>query len=190
MTPEQTLTAVRILLSIAGLVWFFYGPWQRLMVDSVRQKLFETRDTIFLMAADGEISFESSEYQQIRTQYNALIRYSHEFRWTHVLAVALSGFNPPKKSVPAIDSINKIRDAETRAKLAKKWEHTLEHLAILFWLRSPLLMLLTMVILPILVLIAILNRGFVPTMRKSVRTAVEREYQFDIRVQDRELVIA
>lgn len=190
MTPENVLSAVQILVSVAGLIWFFYGPWQRLMIDAVRQKLFETRDSVFLLAADGKLDFESEEYHQIRMHYNLLIRYSHEFRWTHILAVALSGFKPPKKELPISNAVDRIKDEKLRQSLAYKWDSTLEHLGILFWLRSPVLMIITMLVLPLIILLIVLHSSFLPAFRKSVRVAVEREYRLDTKIQNRELVAA
>jgi hypothetical protein len=72
------------------LVWVIYGPWQMTCTDQARCRLFSLRDQVFDIAADGRLSFDSVEYQEVRTALNLMIRYSHRltlFRLAAMLVV-------------------------------------------------------------------------------------------------------
>lgn len=58
MTIDRLVEALEAMAGIAFLVWFFYGPWSRFIVDLVRQNLFEIRDEIFMAAARGRLTFD------------------------------------------------------------------------------------------------------------------------------------
>ena len=75
-------------LSLCG-VWLPLGPRQRLVVDTLRQNLFERRDQLFLIAANGHLSFDSEEYRALRERLNLLIRYCDAATWPHLFAVVL-----------------------------------------------------------------------------------------------------
>ena len=75
------------ILGIAALslvLTVFYGPWQETWTDWARQVVFECRDKIFDMAADGEIAFKSNEYRDIRESLHKLIRYSPHATFTSI----------------------------------------------------------------------------------------------------------
>ena len=40
MNAIQAVKFLEVLASVAFLVWFFYGPWRRFVVDLTRQNLF------------------------------------------------------------------------------------------------------------------------------------------------------
>jgi|SRR5580692_10901927 hypothetical protein len=69
--------ALTALLSLALFLLVFYGPWQATCTDWGRNVIFESRDKIFDMAADGELDFDSDEYKTIRASLQTLIRYLH-----------------------------------------------------------------------------------------------------------------
>ena len=71
------IDAIATIIMLAALAVILYGPWQNYCTDAARQTLFEVRDDLFDMAANGEISFESSEYRTIRSSIEKNIRYAH-----------------------------------------------------------------------------------------------------------------
>lgn len=70
--------ALATLAALAALVIFFYGPWQRICVDTARQIMFEQRDQLFDMARAGLIPFDSPGYQALRESMQRSIRFAHE----------------------------------------------------------------------------------------------------------------
>jgi len=103
------------LIAVAALLWVVYGPWQMLCTDAARFKLFAYRDELFDMAANGELSFESREYAEIREAINALIRYSHRLTVPRLLFVTAF---PPHEHRPGIDidrHIDAVADPLARA---------------------------------------------------------------------------
>jgi hypothetical protein len=82
----EPLNSVVLLASLAGIVLVFYGPWQSFWVAWARQRIFEARANMFDIADVGQgISFESPQYQEIRSDLNAMIRFTHKFTWTRLL---------------------------------------------------------------------------------------------------------
>ncbi|WP_316228579.1 hypothetical protein [Bradyrhizobium sp. SZCCHNR2023] len=90
MTTLIASNALVSLLVLAALMVFIYGPWQWICTDFARQLVFEKRDEIFDMAADGEFSFKSREYKTIRSSLEACIRYAHDLTWPSFVFLALS----------------------------------------------------------------------------------------------------
>ena len=41
---SYTTNTIELAVAIGFLVWFFYGPWNRFVIDLARQNLFELRD--------------------------------------------------------------------------------------------------------------------------------------------------
>jgi hypothetical protein len=67
---------------LGALVTILYSSaWQNLCVDSARQEVFEARDAIFDLAADGRLSFDSPIYKEIRADLESLIRFGHRVSW-------------------------------------------------------------------------------------------------------------
>lgn len=90
MTQDPLFSALEQAVACVALVWFFYRPWQTLMVMLYRQSLFEARDTLFLNAADGKIAFSDPAYQALRYRLNDMVRYADEFRLRTLLAARLA----------------------------------------------------------------------------------------------------
>src|SRR5258706_2407217 len=86
MSAEVFVNNVELLIAAACLLVFFYGPWQSFVMEVLRQNIFNLRDSLFLVAADGNISPESAEYRMIRERFNMMIRYAHAAHWAHLLA--------------------------------------------------------------------------------------------------------
>jgi hypothetical protein len=102
--------------TLAALLGFFYGPWQRAAEDVTRQFLFERRARLFVLACDGKLSFQSEAYKNARVMMNAYIRFAHDLSWSRLMFYGWyfskekeGGFGPILRN-----SIVKIDDAETR----------------------------------------------------------------------------
>ena len=61
-------------------VWFYCLKEQR--VDTFREKLFDLRKELFLLAASGSISFESRSYIDLRNLINGMLRHAHRISFS------------------------------------------------------------------------------------------------------------
>ncbi len=147
MTPSVFWDRMEFLVGIVLLAWFFYRPWRRLIVDISRHELLKIRDAIFLMAADGELDFNSQQYQDIREAFNGFIRYCHTFTLSKIIAAF---FLLRHKRNPIAETLGQIKDEKLRTKLEAKWHEAAQISVISLMLRSPVLLLTMMATLPII----------------------------------------
>jgi hypothetical protein len=130
------------LVALSLFLLFFYTTWQSAMTDMARQYVFERRDAVFDMAADGKLSFESAEYKIIRDAFNGLIRFAHELTWVR-LAIhwgeAVEG--------PSVQStIEGIKDSTVRAEVSRHLRRARYAMIAMIGLKSlPLVMALIVV---------------------------------------------
>jgi hypothetical protein len=98
-------------------LWFYFAKEQR--VDAFREELFSIRKDLFLMAASGEISFESKSYTELRYLINGMLQFAHRISLpTSLVAARLAEINPDKTNI--YDQWKRSLDgapAEVRAKL-------------------------------------------------------------------------
>lgn len=77
LTNETISSVLHLTLSLAG-VWILWSVlWRDLSIDIYRDSLFRVRDELFLMAADGKISFDHPAYGQLRLTINGSLRFAH-----------------------------------------------------------------------------------------------------------------
>lgn len=94
----------------------FYGPWQSLCVEGARQIIFEQREKLFDLAADGHLSFDSIEYRELRDYLNKSIRFSHNMTmWQFfVNRAALTASRQSNDEGPIGKILRSIEDAEVK----------------------------------------------------------------------------
>ncbi len=102
--------------------FFFYVVWQRYVVDVTRQQLFELRDQLFDLAAEGKLSYQSEVYRSLRSFFNASIRFAHQADWVHIVvfyvAAKLKAKDAIFKSAMHIPHlVNRIEEDKTRAEV-------------------------------------------------------------------------
>jgi hypothetical protein len=108
MYADALLSAIT--LSLAATV--FYGPWQETCTDWARQIVFECRNKLFDMAYQGELSFDSSEYRDIREFFQKSIRYSHQ---ATLPGTIVHFINARYEATSELEmSLNKIASVSTR----------------------------------------------------------------------------
>jgi hypothetical protein len=79
------------LLGIAAIWLLWYYLWKPQRTDSFREALFDLRDRLFDLAADGVVSFDHPAYTQLRLLINGMIRFAHRVSFpTVILAAAQS----------------------------------------------------------------------------------------------------
>lgn len=122
MDPDTVGLAFCGLAAFAVLLAVVYGPWQEFCVDRARDRIFEQRDALFDLAADGGLSFGSEPYEAVRSALNAMIRMAHWLTVWRVLAIVLSlrgddkaaTHDGPRQAISRIDD-EKARDAAAKA---------------------------------------------------------------------------
>ena len=71
---ENYVDAVFSFFALACLIGLFYSAWQSLIVDAVRQRMFDIRDKVFLWAFDNG-RLNDLAYKEFREAANAAIRH-------------------------------------------------------------------------------------------------------------------
>lgn len=117
MTAEDLVSAIAGLLALGALIWFFGGPWQKLWTASVRQRLFELRDQLFDLAADGRIAFADPAYRELRNHLNVCIRFSHALTFGALVASAAARDGPTEPAPALRGAIERVEDPDVRQRL-------------------------------------------------------------------------
>lgn len=73
-----------VVASIALTTYLVFVEMPNATVDVARNNLFVLRATLFKVAEEGRISFQSRTYQMHRELLNGLIRYSHDISFMHM----------------------------------------------------------------------------------------------------------
>jgi hypothetical protein len=86
MNDDQSILAIlTTAVSLSGLLWLVFWLYQDYCVDSFRQKIFELRDGLFDLAADGQIDFDNPAYGMMRRTMNGFIRFGHRLSFPGLL---------------------------------------------------------------------------------------------------------
>jgi hypothetical protein len=173
------MTAVGSLLSLAGiscLAVLIYWPWQELCTAFARQRLFEKRDTIFDLAAEGKLSFRDPDYRSIRVLLEKSIRFAHEVTvprliFYYIILWKSGGLDSKPELLKAVE---RIEDAETRGIVFALVRDALNTLLLMAIIKSPWAMFL---LIPayVLVVIAHIGRRFARTLRDNSQTLIQLE---------------
>ncbi len=153
------MTEINALLSILALLLiglFIYGPWQSLMTEMARQRLFEIRDDIYDLALEGRMRFDDPTYRDIRQAFNILIRFQHRLTWPVLLLFFIWDRKKRLPRHPMID-LSGVDDA-----LAAQLQGKLRDAALVsttfMVLRSPVLTALSPLVIVFTVLYAMVMR--------------------------------
>lgn len=197
MTPEIFFNGLELMVVVAFFIWFIYGPWQQTVISVTRHELFKIRHRLFLMAADGKLSFDSPEYGEMRKSINSLIRFCHMITLPRVVAMAFSMWVAPdsfKRRQTLAMVLAKVPDEGLRRALEAQWRKASDFLLLSIFLRSPVLLLLALplaVLFPVLSVIVILDRQTFKSRYKVVRSTVERGIELETcQRDDSDLVLA
>jgi cbb3-type cytochrome oxidase subunit 3 len=155
---NDTYLLIVMPLYLAIVVVLIYGPWQRLMVDMARQRLFELRDEIFDLAADGQVSFDDAGYREVRSTFNTMIRFCHVATWP----VVVTGSRLADDREPSLHDLTASLPDPVREKVVDNIKAASNTLVLLLWSRSPLLLAITALVAPLLAvatLVALLLNG-------------------------------
>ena len=141
MTAQTAAQAIEVLLCGGVLIWFFSRPWQSLCISALRQQLFELRDRLFLLAADGRIEFTDPAYVCLRRYFDTYLRFAHHDRLSELVAasVAQSTTDTPRPQVIAL--IEGVVDVDTRQELRSILYQSIAVRVVYMLLRSPVVLL-------------------------------------------------
>lgn len=134
MNAINIISLWQILASIAALLWLS-RLWRNLVVDATRQSLFEIRDTVFDLAADGSIGFEQQTYRELRQRINGSIRFCDHYSLTaFMLAAMKAGLNPKDDELRI--QIQRLSDKELSRKLMSEYQRSIRIVVSSLVLRS------------------------------------------------------
>ncbi|HEF4725397.1 TPA: hypothetical protein SAP13_002785 [Burkholderia multivorans] len=158
MTNAQVLNGLVTLVGIVALVGFFYGPWQWMVIDSIRQRWFEIRDAAFDAAVEGTVRFDDPHYVNFRDSVNALIGTAESTSVWRAVATILTkngsaGFKQAQQR--RLSGNGDIPEYFQQAE-----QRVLRWFMLLLWLRSPVLIALSVIlcaIAPFVILPAIIS---------------------------------
>lgn len=175
----NAINTIELAIALAFLVWFFYGPWNRFVVDLARQNLFELRDEIFLLAADGKIEFSSETYCLLRERLNKMIRYCHHLTLANIIATPPAG-TAKQSSRDVLTMIRGIQDRDLARKLERNYLYAMIIMLLAMFLRSAIMLLLLVLLLPIAIIFELLKgAGKTNPIVTKVRQAVERDIDLE-----------
>jgi hypothetical protein len=173
---DLTLQAIASVLGLCVIVWFFYGPWQGLVVDLARQRLFEIRDSLFDFSASGKLGFNSPSYVFARQRLNAIIRFAHRVSFWRFLV-----FSYVMKDYAVEDPLHALRsDRSEAARFVLTRMHRADVIvAVLILIRSPFLIVMSLCLaLPFIIAAFLSDR--VRSMPREVRTRVSEEIEREV----------
>lgn len=161
MNYEIYIHALYGLITLSIFLLFFYWRWQLYVTDVTRQRLFELRDRLFDYALDHKEFRDSPTSKEIRELLNGMIRFAHEIDIAHVfMQGAFIYFGKKrilvKKAAASVEQLlNSVPDSDKDfvRKLVQD-----AHFIITwhFFRRSLLLMLASVLLVPIVLLVAVL----------------------------------
>jgi hypothetical protein len=185
MINASTVENIEFLLSIAVLICFFYGPWQWLVIDVLRQNLFLLRDEIFLLAAHGKIGFDSDEYKAVRDRFNAMIRYAHSVSAAHVIAFLLIKPND-NKEFNIMDIAARIPDPDAAKKVLESYQIAMLFTLLAIVTRSLFLLVGNIISAPFFIILGLINSE----RSKEKLARLGRAIEGDLEAQEQQIRVA
>ncbi len=149
MTTQTAAHAIEVLLCGGVLIWFFSRPWQSLCISAVRQELFELRDRLFLLGADGRIEFTDPAYVHLRRHFDTCLRFAHQDVFSELVARTAAQNTTDTRRPQVISLIESVVDIDTRQELRSILYQSIAVRVMYMALRSPV------VLLPVLVIAAV-----------------------------------
>ena len=181
MTIQSLIQILEMLVAVGLLLWFFRGPWQSILVDITRQRLFEARDSILIMAADGRLDFDSDNYRDLRHRLNMSIRFCHKAKFSRIAASIFVGDDNSERAPRTrslFDIISSIEDESLRQELEEKAIETVGFLTTLMVLRSPFLLILSMLLMPFFLMHELLS-GHIKRLMAKVGSSIEKDIDLE-----------
>lgn len=84
MSISETVQAVHSAFGLLILWVLFYVCYRSYLLDKLRQSLFEIRDDLFDLAAQGEIDFQEDCYRTLREDLNSLLFFADKISFIRI----------------------------------------------------------------------------------------------------------
>jgi hypothetical protein len=94
-------------------ILFFFG-WRPYRIDNVRENLFQVRNELFLLAANGDVSFDEPAYRVLRDRLNAVIRFAHTITLTRSVLFGLQAKSLPNQREAWLLTVQKLPQEQQR----------------------------------------------------------------------------
>lgn len=152
MTETFAIGAVIRLGIYMALVLVLIRLFRSLIIDAFRQNVFAIRDELFEFANQGNISFDSPAYYELRIAMNSVIRYAERITYLRFLigkAVEKASPDPNVKAYAAkMQSLIESLPETQRAYLKTAYIRLHREIVYLLTWRSPLLLTAWLVFIP------------------------------------------
>jgi hypothetical protein len=103
-------------LWLSAWVYLAFYCFRDYRIDSLRQRLFELRDELFDLAAQGQIEFTHPAYTSTRTLLNSVIRFAHRITVGRTLLAMI--FPIQTDSTPRfVSALNELPDGEIKRRI-------------------------------------------------------------------------
>jgi hypothetical protein len=169
------------LVSAVASVCAFYFVWsvgiRKLLLDSMRERLFELRFEMFRLGMNGELSFDNDAYRSLETLFNGLLRFGHRISFlTWVFStIEIARAKREDKDYVSVSSQIGLKvsrlNPETQTKIARILNEV-HRAAIRYMAFSSLLFLCIAAVLSSLEALGLMN---LDSKKKSAREVIERE---------------
>lgn len=161
MTTIADILSYLIPIAIAAAVslWFFVKAWPTYCTDVFRQRCFELRDSLFMLAATGKIKFDDPIYVALRSNLNSRLRLAHMDMIGSILAIIIAFRGRVPASPPILLSITALPDDELRDELQSIYWQIIHATLVHIIVKSPIVLALITILLPFVLLIGVVNGG-------------------------------
>lgn len=155
MTTPEITALIGGIVAAAIVFLVLYVAWQQLVAEFLRQRLFEIRDSVFNLAAEEKIDFNSDAYRQFRNDLNTIIRYAHRITIPRILVLSLFTNSRTDTNEYFLSGSFKGTEVYKTMKMKEReiWRAVISSACI----RSPILLLATPILFPAFILGVSLN---------------------------------
>ena len=179
----EMVTALLHNILAFGVLWvLIFCFWRSYRVDRMRDRLFQLRYELFLMAERGEISFQHPGYWMLRVQINRLLARAHRITGLRLLLSSPARIEDPRDKW--VKSLHRLPE-ETRTRLEMI---EVRMAAAIFWqivTGSPMSFLIALIL-----MIKIVSREHRPRNPHDVFVdAVSRDVEVPFEKQEAALVV-
>jgi hypothetical protein len=131
------LSQIIIFAVFAISLWYgFFFLYKQLVLDYFRQRMFELRDSMFDLAADGIISFDDPAYGLLRKTINGFLRFGHRISFIELFIAIFVMKNDPVYKDKRISFHRKMGQAlhslpEDKARIYKGYRNRMNEIVII-----------------------------------------------------------
>jgi hypothetical protein len=164
------------MLALTALLAVLYRPWQRLCVDYARDIIFEQREAVFDLAANGRLEFGSELYETVRDEMNGMIRLAHKLTvWRLIFLRVLATEDGEDPAQTRIDvTLSKIPDLRTREDVMDRLHRARAAVAMVMFTRSLPFFLALVLTIAIWRLMVLIGRDQIELLRRMRNSAEHR----------------